>query len=77
MERWCKHNQDLVDENPLLADRPGEFILIDTDVVEESTFCDGRVWRVDQQHALTTRQGLGYETAQPAYFACEHLLEMD
>lgn len=77
VERWCRKNKELLEENPQLAERPGQFILIDTGTMDSSEFCDGRVWQVESNHAREARDKLGFTSEYPAYFACEHMLEMD
>lgn len=77
VDRWCRHNVDLINENPQIAERSGQFILIDTSWVDASEFCDGKVWKVETQHAIETREKLGFTNYCPEYFVCEHILEMD
>ncbi len=77
VERWCAGSICDIEEGDLGTRIQNLTAPIDTLSMSQSTFCDGRVWRLNHEWINRTRNEFGLAPTQIPRWACEHMLEMD
>lgn len=74
IERWCEGARRL---SPSCEKYKYDDISIVTNSLGPSTWCEGKLWLVDQGWLNDFRERHGYEPWERKRYACEHMLEMD